>query len=135
MATWIPCGNGFISADVIGWKEGVFARRGRRSARAVKTGDGLVIAEVSATGLLVLSEVYHPGWIATINGHPARIYQVNNTLRGLVVSPGRNHIVMQYCPASIRLGAILSALAFFGTFLFAALVSFTQRRRPPLRSS
>lgn len=86
-------------------------------------------AEVTATGLLVLSEMYYPGWTATINGQPAHIYKVDSILRGLVVSPGSNHIVMEYRPASIRLGAILSALAFLGTFLFAAFVFWRGPRR------
>lgn len=44
---WIPCGNGFIQADVIRWKEGVWERRSRRrNARAVHVGDRVVIAEV-----------------------------------------------------------------------------------------
>ena len=92
-------------------------------------------AEVASSGLLVLSEIYHPGWMATINGQPAHIYKVDNILRGVIVSPGQNHIVMEYRPASIRIGAILSLVAFLGTFLFAAVVSFTRRRHPPLRSS
>jgi hypothetical protein len=77
-------------------------------------------AEVSATGLLILSEIHYPGWIATINGRPARIHKVNTILRGLVLSPGRNHIVMEYHPASIRIGAALSLFAFFGTVVFCA---------------
>jgi hypothetical protein len=31
-AEWIPCGNGFIEADVVRWKEGVWERRSRRRA-------------------------------------------------------------------------------------------------------
>ena len=50
MATWIPCGNDFIHADVIRWKESVFAARKKRSARALKTGERLVIAEVLRDG-------------------------------------------------------------------------------------
>jgi hypothetical protein len=79
-------------------------------------------ADVSATGLLVLSEIYYPGWRATINGQPARIHKVDAILRGLVLAPGSNHVVMEYRPASIRIGAALSLFAFFGTFLFSAFV-------------
>ena len=46
-AKWIPCGNGFIQADVIRWKEGVWEKPSRRrNARAVNVGDRVVIAEV-----------------------------------------------------------------------------------------
>ena len=47
MTKWIPCGNGFIEADVVRWKEGVWEKRSRRrNARAVNVGDRMVTAEV-----------------------------------------------------------------------------------------
>lgn len=48
-AEWIPCGTGFIEADVIRWTEGVWRRprrHGRRAGRAVNVGELLVVAEV-----------------------------------------------------------------------------------------
>ena len=50
MRKWIPCGGGFIEADVIRWKEGVFAKPGRHSEHAINIGDLLVIAEVLRDG-------------------------------------------------------------------------------------
>ena len=84
---------------------------------------------VSATGLLVLSEMHYPGWTATVNGKPAHIYKVNSVLRGVLVSPGPNRVVMRYEPASVRVGAILSALAFLGTCAFAGFVFLRERRK------
>jgi hypothetical protein len=44
---WIPCGNGFIEADLVSWKEIVWEKRSRRrNARAVNVGDRMVTAEV-----------------------------------------------------------------------------------------
>src|ERR1035437_5539358 len=44
---WIPCGNGFIAADVVRWKESVWEKRSsRRNTRAVNVGDRIVTAEV-----------------------------------------------------------------------------------------
>jgi uncharacterized membrane protein YfhO len=79
----------------------------------------------SAAGLLVLSEVYYPGWTATINNSPAPIYEVNGILRGVVVSPGVNRIVMRYRPQSIRIGAWLAAIAVLFTVGLAAFVRAT----------
>ena len=46
-AEWIPCGGGFMEADVIRWKESVWEKRSRRrTARAVNAGERMVIAEV-----------------------------------------------------------------------------------------
>ena len=47
MTKWIPCGNGFIEADVIRWKENVWEKPSRsRTARAVNAGERMVTAEV-----------------------------------------------------------------------------------------
>lgn len=43
---WLPCGAGFIEADVIRWREGIWERRGPKNGRAIKIGDREVIAEV-----------------------------------------------------------------------------------------
>lgn len=45
-AEWIPCGSGFIEADVIRWTEGVWQKPRRRRGRAVNVGDLVVVAEV-----------------------------------------------------------------------------------------
>ena len=45
-AEWVPCGSGFIEADVIRWNEGVWQKPRRRRGRAVNIGDRVVIAEV-----------------------------------------------------------------------------------------
>jgi hypothetical protein len=46
MPKWIPCGSGFIEADVIRWKEDVWRRPKRKQGHAVNLGDRMVTAEV-----------------------------------------------------------------------------------------
>jgi hypothetical protein len=88
-----------------------------------------VEVQSARTGLVVLSEVYYPGWTATINGSPAPIYEVNSILRGVVVSPGSNHVVMQYRPRSVRIGALLTAFAFAGTLALSVFMFWRERTR------
>lgn len=45
-AEWIPCGSGFIEADVIRWNEVVWHKPRGRRGRTVNIGDRSVIAEV-----------------------------------------------------------------------------------------
>jgi hypothetical protein len=54
--------------------------------------------EVTATarGMLVLSEVWDPGWSATVDGTSAEVMRVNHLLRGIVIEPGRHYIVVKY---------------------------------------
>ena len=70
-AEWIPCGGGFIEADVVRWTESVWQDLARGPVHAVNTGERLVVAEVLRVDgewveLLVrdcrvVSEM--PGWI------------------------------------------------------------------------
>lgn len=47
MAEWIPIeGGAFVAADVIRWKENVYAPKRSRKARPPRLGDRLVTAEV-----------------------------------------------------------------------------------------
>ena len=69
-------------------------------------------------GLLVLSEIYFPGWIATVNGKDGRIYEVDGGLRGVVVPRGESQVVLRYSPRSFWFGAFLGLAAFLGTAVF-----------------
>ena len=74
-------------------------------------------------GLLVLSEIYDPGWHATVNGRPARIWEVDGALRGIVVDSGDNKVTLRYLPGSVLAGALLTACAFLGVALAWLVVS------------
>ncbi len=63
-------------------------------------------------GLVVLSELYYPGWKATINGGQAKILKVDGALRGIVVPPGDSQIVLRYAPTLFFVAAALSIAAF-----------------------
>ena len=69
------------------------------------------------SGLLVLSEVYYPGWRATVNGARAEIYKVDGALRGVVVPAGASHVVLEYVPLSEYLGAGLSFVTVVGVIV------------------
>lgn len=75
-----------------------------------------------APGVLVLSEVYYPGWRATVNGQPTSISKVNGLLRGVVVPTGESKVAFWYAPRSVLIGAIISSLTFFGALAFAVVL-------------
>ncbi len=76
----------------------------------------------SSRGLLVLSELFYPGWHATVNGAPAAIYKVDGALRGILVPAGSSRVVLEYRPASVIIGGILSVATFAGGLLFVGIV-------------
>src|SRR5262249_23664125 len=73
-----------------------------------------VRAHAPGGGFLVLADVYYPGWRATIDGRPAKVYQTDYVLRGVVVPPGDHVIEFRYRPTSFYLGLSVSGLSAAG---------------------
>jgi len=63
-------------------------------------------------GMLVMSEMFYPGWRATVNGHAARVYRADGALRGVVVPVGDSRVVLSYTPGTVLAGAGLTFAAF-----------------------
>ncbi|MCZ7542468.1 MAG: YfhO family protein [Anaerolineae bacterium] len=67
--------------------------------------------DVAGPAYLVLSEVYYPGWRATVDGAPAVVYRANTAFRAVYVGePGTHTVALVFAPASFTLGAALSLL-------------------------
>ena len=52
-------------------------------------------------GVVVFSEIYYPGWTATIDGQEAELGRVNYVLRALKVEPGEHKVVLSFFPKSV----------------------------------
>jgi hypothetical protein len=63
---------------------------------------------LDSPGLVVLADVYYPGWELAIDGNPAPIYRVNGSMRGAAVSSGAHRLVYTYAPGSFRIGRLVS---------------------------
>ncbi|MFQ5855520.1 MAG: YfhO family protein [Anaerolineae bacterium] len=72
--------------------------------------------ELGAPGLLLISEVFYPGWRATLDGQPTPIYEADAVLRSVLVPAGAHRIEMRYDPWSFKLGAAISVLSIAGFF-------------------
>lgn len=59
-----------------------------------------ITVNAAGTGMVVLSEIYDPGWRATVDGQSAEIYPANYVLRGVIVPEGTHEIVLTY-PATL----------------------------------
>ena len=78
----------------------------------------------------MVSESYHPGWQAVVDGTPQPVLRVNGDFLGCVVGPGKETVSLDFHPESLRDGRLASAagLGLTGIFLICGLVRF--RRRP-----
>jgi hypothetical protein len=61
-------------------------------------------------GLLVLSDVYYPGWQARVDGQPAPIYRANYLLRAVPVETGQHRIEVYYDPPLFKVGLAITIL-------------------------
>ena len=78
----------------------------------VKTGKG---------GVIVFSEIYYPGWTATVDDKPAELGRVNYVLRALNVEPGNHKVVLSFQPKSI---GTTETIAYVGYLLILLTVGF-----------
>ena len=60
--------------------------------------------------LLVLSEVFYPGWEAHLDERPAPLLRVNYALRGVPLPAGAHRVRLRFRPPSVQRGAVLSLL-------------------------
>ena len=87
----------------------------------------------AGTSLLVVSEVFYPGWKATVNGQAAEIHKTDGALRGILVPAGFSHVVMKYSPASFYVGIGLTLLAMGGVVVCSVLIWRSNRPYRPAR--
>jgi uncharacterized membrane protein YfhO len=90
----------------------------------------LIEAEMATPAMLVITECWHPGWRAEVDGRPVPLWQVNYLQQGLWVEPGRHTIRLGFFPRSVRWGALVSALS----AVIAAVAALCPAWRRPDRS-
>lgn len=80
-------------------------------------------------GVAVFSEIYYPGWTATIDGQPLELGRVNYVLRAAKVPAGKHSIHMEYKPASIGVTETIAYVAIVLLLVaFVGMVIITVRK-------
>ncbi len=94
----------------------------------------VIDVQLHNAGLVVLNDLYYPGWEATLetqsSDSPTRvpILRTNRIMRGVVVPAGKHRITFRYRPRSFYAGATVSAIAWL--LLAAMAIASICRRRP-----
>jgi hypothetical protein len=77
-------------------------------------GDNPTRVELEVTlrspGLVILTDVFYPGWRLEIDGQPGEILRVNRAMRGAIVAAGSHRLVYSYRPDSVLAGTALSVV-------------------------
>jgi hypothetical protein len=122
----LPDGRPYDPAEVALVEESPAFLNGFRDpdARATLAEDKGTSVEIRTSSrgpaFLVLADFYYPGWQATVNGRPARIFQTNYIQRGVALPPGENTVRFEYRPVRFFTGAAIS----FGTLVGMICVPF-----------
>jgi hypothetical protein len=102
------------------------------SIRIATDAPGRIVIEVASRSpqLLVLTESYHAGWAATVDGTPARTLRVNGDFLGCLINECVGDVEFRFAPQSLRTGRACSlcGLGFWG--LCFALIWLPRLRRP-----
>ena len=80
-------------------------------------------------GVVVFSEIYYPGWTATIDGEPAELGRVDYILRALNVKPGKHEVVLSFFPKSVDTTETIAYLAYAVLLLVLLGSLFMEYRR------
>jgi hypothetical protein len=65
---------------------------------------------VRGSGLLVVSDTWHPGWRATIDGVEAPVHRANHMFRGVFIPAGEHTVRFDYWPVNFGWHLAASAL-------------------------
>ena len=80
-------------------------------------------------GVLVFSEIYYPGWTATVDGEPVELGRVDYVLRALNVKPGRHEVVLSFFPKSVNTTETIAYVSYLILFLVVIGTVYLEYRR------
>lgn len=67
-------------------------------------------ATLERPGMVVLADIYYPGWTLKVDGKTAPIFRANRMMRGAALPAGTFRLVYTYEPKSFRIGLIVSCV-------------------------
>lgn len=82
-------------------------------------------------GILCLSDIWYPAWVAYIDGVPAKVYRANYCLRAVEIPAGNHKVELRYESTSFKQGALYSMLSFavaVGCIVVAQVIMMKNRK-------
>lgn len=63
-------------------------------------------------GVIVFSEIYYPGWTATVDGKDVELGRVNYVLRAMKVEAGKHKVELTFTPKSVAITETIAYIAY-----------------------
>lgn len=78
-------------------------------------------SKTQGSAFLVAADSYYPGWRASVDGQPARIYPSDAAFRGIIVPAGSHAVEFRFVPRTLYLSAAVSGATLIGVLLLCCL--------------
>jgi Bacterial membrane protein YfhO len=75
----------------------------------------------SAQSILVVSQIYYPGWRATVSGERVPVVAANYALTGIPVPVGDHEVLFSFDPASFKIGLAITIVSILMAATLTAL--------------
>jgi len=89
----------------------------------------------SSRSVLVLSQIFYPGWKATIDGTEVPVYPVDYALTGILAPEGDHTVTFFFQPHSFTAGAVLSVISLIITVGLVRPATIWRSRNVDLQST
>ena len=80
-------------------------------------------------GILVFSEIYYPGWTATVDGEAVELGRVDYILRALHIQPGKHQVELAFFPKSVDTTETIAYIAIVLLVLIVLGIVFIEWKR------
>jgi hypothetical protein len=91
--------------------------------------------ESRGNNFLILSQIWFPGWKATLDGGKLKLYRTNHALMGCFIPPGQHRLVLRMTSPPFTLGLITAGAAVLLLTLFSIRKPASQMSCPVDRGS
>jgi hypothetical protein len=99
-----------------------------RICRVTRAPSGDFFVDCAHPSVLLVNQLYMPGWSATVNGGSATVHDSGN-LQAVIVPQGRSTVALSFLPPYVTLAAIFTVLALASLFVpYEALAGWRRRR-------
>jgi hypothetical protein len=81
-------------------------------------------------GYLIFNDLWYPGWLASVDGHRGDITRTGTGFRAIKIAKGDHRVIMEFKPASLRIGLILTCLGLGLTLLYSRIGPRIAAKKP-----
>jgi len=90
-----------------------------------------LMVDAPSAGYVILVDTFYPGWQATIDGEPAKIYRANLAFRAVFTEAGRHQVKFSYRPAGFTFGLWTTGIT---CLILIAMGGFLSKKEAGARS-